>query len=215
MLRIRTLSLTVAALAVSTASVLAADLTYEPVAAPLASPVGFTWGGPYVGATIGYGWASFHNQGPAGGSISADGAKLGGFAGYNFDLGNQIILGAEADLNWDNLNGSGSVYGVKQQWDATARVRAGYSFGRVMAYGTGGAAASGARVDSPLNSDSATHWGWTVGAGVEAAVTNNVTARLEYQYADYGSEFYQTGPVTGTNVDFNTNTVRAGLGYKF
>ena len=57
-------------------------------------------------------------------------------------------------------------------------------------------------------------WGF-VNAGAEAAITNNVTARLEYQYADYGSQLYRTGIGTASDIDFNASTLRAGLGYKF
>src|SRR5690606_26046155 len=59
MLRIRTLSLSAMALALSAAPVLAADLTYEPAPAPVETSVqGFSWTGPYVGAMVGYGWSS-------------------------------------------------------------------------------------------------------------------------------------------------------------
>lgn len=213
MLRIRTLSLSVAALALSTASVLAADLTYESAPAPvMVAPAGFSWTGPYLGAIIGYGWGEFNT---ANGSLNADGVKLGVYGGYNFQMDNNVVLGAEADLNWDDFTGYNSAAGrATQNWDSTARLRAGYSFGRVMAYGTGGMAFSGATVDSGNYSDSANHFGWTLGAGVEAAVTSNITARLEYQYADFNNQTYET-PAGSTSIDMNTNTIRAGVGYKF
>jgi outer membrane immunogenic protein len=37
---------------------------------------------------------------------------------------------------------------------------------------------------SPTWSKSGTEWGWTVGAGVEYAVTNNITVKAEYLYYD-------------------------------
>lgn len=218
MQRIRTLSLVAAgALALGAAPAIAADLTYEPAPAPMTATPGFTWTGPYLGAILGYGWGNFNiDNGITSSSPKADGAKLGAYAGYNFDVGNNIVLGVEADVNWDNLSGGYGLGGsVNQDWDSTARVRAGYSFGRVLAYGTGGAAVTGASVDSGLVDSGNTHWGWTLGAGVEAAVTDHVTARLEYQYADFGKEFYQTGIGTGADVDLNTSTIRAGVGYKF
>ncbi|MBN9027678.1 MAG: porin family protein, partial [Rhizobiales bacterium] len=85
-----------------------------------------------------------------------------------------------------------------------------------LAYGTGGAALSGAKASvDGAGSDDKTHMGWTVGAGVEAQVWNNVTARVEYQYASYGKEHYDIGAPGGTDIDFNTNTIRAGVGVKF
>lgn len=216
MLRIRTFSLAAAALALGAVPALAADLSYNP--SPLVTaPPGFTWTGPYLGAILGYGWSDFdvrNNLAPA--TPTAEGGKLGVYGGYNYDLGNNVVLGVEGDLNIDNVRGNYGFDGsVKQNWDGTLRGRAGYSFGRVMAYGTGGGAVSGATVSKGGYESDNTHWGWTLGAGVEAAVTDHVTARLEYQYADFGEQFYQTGPLTGQNVDLNTSTIRAGVGYKF
>lgn len=219
MLRIRTLSVAAAALALSTASALAADLTYQP---PVDTPIApaapaFTWMGPYVGAILGYGWGSFSTGTvPYDTTVNADGVKIGGYAGYNFQGASPWVFGVEADLNWDDLSGRYSVNGtIKQNWDSTARLRGGYSFGRVLAYGTAGAAVSGAELDTGYGTDKQTHWGWTVGAGAEAMVTQNVTARLEYQFADYGSKTYETGTGSTADVDFHTHTIRAGLGYKF
>ncbi len=218
MLRIRTLSLATAAiLALSAAPAMAADYSYDQPAV-LAAPVGFTWTGPYVGAVVGYGWNTFERTSGFGNgrSLNAEGGKIGLYGGYNVELGNNIVVGGEADLLWDNVKGNSSDFGnVNQNWESTLRGRAGYSFGRVLAYGTGGVAASGVRVDTGAFSNSATHWGWTLGAGAEAAVTDHITARIEYQYADFGSQLYRTGFDTASDIDFNSGTVRAGLGYKF
>ena len=63
-------------------------------------------------------------------------------------------------------------------------------------------------------SNEQTHLGWTIGAGVEAMIAPNITARLEYLYADLGRETYTTtlGP---TRVGFDTSIVRTALNYKF
>ncbi|WP_201403470.1 outer membrane protein [Kaistia sp. 32K] len=218
MLRIRTLSLSAMALALSAAPVLAADLTYEPAPAPIStSSQAFSWTGPYVGATVGYGWSSTDASSQnAFGSINGNGFKGGLYAGYNFDLGNQWVVGAEVDANLDDVSGSSARGDVRQRWDSTARARVGYAFDRYLAYGTGGAAISGASANSYNGAaDSNTHLGWTVGAGVEAQVVGNVTARLEYQYADYGKKTYDFGSQGNSDVDFSTNTIRAGVGVKF
>ena len=60
-------------------------------------------------------------------------------------------------------------------------------------------------------SDCNTNVGWTLGAGVEAAITNNVTARVEYRYTDLGStNFANVG-----KLDYTSNQVLTGIGLKF
>ena len=73
---------------------------------------------------------------------------------------------------------------------------------------------------------SKTRVGWTIGGGVEYAVTNNVTIKGEYLYADLGSSnFNRLGNtasaiafpgvfVTG-KVSYNASIFRAGVNYKF
>lgn len=62
--------------------------------------------------------------------------------------------------------------------------------------------------------------GWTVGAGVEYALTDNVTFKTEYLYADLGSaEILNEDLGGGMNVTMDSavafHTVRAGLNLQF
>ena len=65
-------------------------------------------------------------------------------------------------------------------------------------------------------SERQTHNGWTIGAGTEYAVTDNVLLRAEYLYTDLGTRNYLGGVFAG-GVDANVNfsTVRAGVSFKF
>ena len=67
-------------------------------------------------------------------------------------------------------------------------------------------------------SDSNTHFGWTVGFGAEAKITQNFSAKLEYLYVDLGSKEYFLDPLRrqrpwDQRLDFHT--VRLGLNYQF
>jgi outer membrane immunogenic protein len=71
---------------------------------------------------------------------------------------------------------------------------------------------------------SATRTGWTAGAGVEYAVTNNWTLKAEYLYMDFGSLGTTGNVLTNVplaNVPFNhstnlkVSTVRVGFNYLF
>ena len=57
-----------------------------------------------------------------------------------------------------------------------------------------------------------THYGWTVGAGLEYAVTNNWTVKAEYLYMDLGKEYYDS---IGADVGLTSSTARLGVNYKF
>ncbi|WP_395588508.1 outer membrane protein, partial [Pseudomonas syringae group genomosp. 7] len=56
--------------------------------------------------------------------------------------------------------------------------------------------------------------GYTVGAGVEAFVTNNITTRLEYRYTDYQSKDYDLDSGSFSR-GYDENSVKLGIGVKF
>ncbi|MGO9359172.1 MAG: outer membrane protein [Xanthobacteraceae bacterium] len=67
-----------------------------------------------------------------------------------------------------------------------------------------------------------TRLGWTVGAGVEKMLWNNLIARAEYRYSDFGGMdkmfFSLTGPFDDrvfANIKSTTQIGLIGLSYKF
>jgi outer membrane immunogenic protein len=67
--------------------------------------------------------------------------------------------------------------------------------------------------------DSQTHFGYTVGAGAEAKVAQNFTAKVEYLYTDLGSKTYDLLCRCLNNIQWDQrvdfHTVRLGLNYQF
>ena len=63
--------------------------------------------------------------------------------------------------------------------------------------------------------------GWVLGAGIEAMVTQHITARIEYLHYDFGSEdveydlFGPPADETFGEADLNLNVVRAAVNWKF
>ena len=58
--------------------------------------------------------------------------------------------------------------------------------------------------------------GWTVGGGIATLLTQNLTLRLEYLYADFGHwRAFDVVPGTPETVSFRTNILRAGIDYTF
>lgn len=196
------------------------------------APVAFDWTGGYIGVQAGYGWSHVDQPyGGVGGPIvsdqdDADGnGILGGVhIGYNFQS-DSFVYGVEADLEASNIDGDdggsgGDVNGFEIDWMGSVRARLGYAMDRTLFYATGGYAfmrgtAYNADV-SPREEDSATFHGWTLGAGVEYAFTDHVTARLEYRYADFGSRRISL-PASGYDeeIDPSIHAVRIGFSYKF
>lgn len=211
------LATTMAAAAFSAAK--AADAVNEVPQAPVAyeqpAPIS-NWSGAYVGATANYDWGRFTGNG---GDRDADGFGGGLYGGYNMQSG-QIVYGAEADVNLGDEKGSAGTGGAgealrgKQGVNGSIRARVGYDMNPFLLYGTGGLAISDNKVSNATSSDNATALGYTVGAGVEAMVTNNITARVEYRYSDYQDKDFTLS--TGTvSRGFDDHSVKAGIGVKF
>ena len=185
-----------------------------PAAVETAAPVS-NWSGFYLGGYGSYDMGKFK-----GGSshTDADGAGGGVFGGYNWQSG-QIVYGAEADVNLGDERGSaGTVAGNavegKQGVNGSVRARVGYDMNPFLVYGTAGLAASDNKVRDATSKDSATALGYTVGAGVEAMVTDNITARLEYRYSDYQKKDYSLDSGAFSR-GYDDHSVKAGIGVKF
>ena len=191
----------------------AADLPMaEPAPAVVAVP-SFTWTGPYVGAQVGYGWQRSVNQ-------SQKGWMLGGFLGYNYQFDNSpVVIGVETDLNWTDQDGKRNARGgttkVSKDWNGATRARVGYAFDRVLVYGAAGLAYENREVKrNPGGKDDKTATGWTVGAGVDVAVTDNVFVRGEYRYTDYGKDSFKL-PNNTLKSSATEHRVMGGLAVKF
>src|SRR5690606_15636987 len=207
----------------------AADLGWNSGASPIYSPSPASgWSGFYAGVNAGYGMGTLTRQ-PAGGGAAAahssGGGALGAQAGYNLDMGG-FVLGTEADLQWAGIGysedlGGGNTLKAGIDVFGTIRGRAGMSFGQVMPYVTGGFAAGRGSVSvqsAATTTQTATHMGWTVGAGLEAQATSNISIKAEYLYVDLGTQTYNNLPVVaggGIDATQRFSVVRAGLNYKF
>jgi outer membrane immunogenic protein len=206
----RLVSLSLAATAALWASTaLAADIA-EPVPMAPAMPMpvqatAFDWTGFYVGVNGGYSFGDAVRVGP---NFELDGASLGGQAGVNYQFG-QIVLGAETDIQYSWLSDSAGGDDFDLNYFGTLRARAGYAFDRVLPYVTGGLAYGEGEFDGAGNDDNL-HLGYTVGAGVEYAFTDQISIKGEYLYTDLGEEDY-----AGTDIDMDFHTVRLGLNYRF
>lgn len=207
-----------AALVISTligGSAFAADvISEEPPApaAPMEMPPVNTWAGPYAGVTVGYGFNGSADS--AFGDPDRDGMVFGGFAGWNFQNG-ALVYGAEADIGYSDVDGGVTGLAARSGLDGSLRARLGYAMtDQILLYGTGGVAAQEMNIYTSGVKSEETMVGWTAGAGVDALLTENIFARAEYRYTDFGSTDFRTS-AGNTNVDATDHRINLGIGFKF
>ena len=212
----RNLLISFVAICVSASLASAADLPSRKEPPPPPEPVMFTpvpvtnWTGFYVGAQTGVVWATDYLRGdaiPAGtylysATLLQPGATLEGFVGYNWQMSNGFVLGAEGDFGgaWAKLRtttftpptGAPAFTGASaaSEWinsQGSLRGRVGYGGGQAMIYVTGGAAVANitrqyVQLAAPgvPGSNQFTSWrlGWTVGAGVAYMFASNWIGRI-------------------------------------
>ena len=218
---------------------------------------GFYVGG-HVGAAVGT--ANFADPfGPSifGDQITTPGFLAGGQIGYNWQVPNSPwVLGVEGDISGLVPNGTNTCdafsglfvsANCSSRPDVTGTLtgRVGYAFGpsgTTLIYAKGGGALVHGNIDITTNnvppgtlvglvaSTSYLELGWTVGGGIEHALTPAWSVRLEYDYLGFGAAsvatptgllrivpggpFFTTSPGT-TNVSQSIQEVKVGVNYKF
>ncbi len=199
----------------------AADVVTNVTAAPVA-PIGqpapiHIWSGPYAGAFVGYNTRNFDQSGGA--SFDGDGFVGGVYAGYNLQT-DKLVYGLEADIGGSGFSAdgfspatSGGIAGDSNLF-GSLRARVGYDVDPFLLFATGGVAAARSELSSNGFSDSKDNVGYTVGGGVEATITDDISTRLEYRYSDFGSRTYDLGN-TSISSGFDEHSIRAGVALKF
>lgn len=200
----------------------AADLLIQQPSMPgFVEMSGGGWDGAYVGGFGGWGWGTVTDDngvilpGLVDDELGLSGWLLGATLGANFTLTEGFVVGAVGDIAWSDIGGydvdTDLSYDVN--WMGSFRGRAGFDAGAFMPYLTGGLAFAGATADQAANENSQIHFGWTAGAGVEVAATENLSVDLLYRFSDYGSATYDLG--APTDLSLTTHTVSAGVNFKF
>jgi outer membrane immunogenic protein len=234
-MRISTLRLLAgtATLIVAASAAQAADLPsrYSPAADYNAIPT-FTWSGFYAGLNAGFGWSAGTSRyyDPAFGRVgggSKNGFIGGAQAGYNYQFG-MFVVGAETDIQYAAVGNKGSSYGntyypgTSDGYYGTIRARAGLAFDRALIFATGGFAYGDIGGNKPSDTElgshrgNSTNTGWTLGGGVEYAITNNFTAKVESHYVNLDTrDNYAMGDRVTIRRDTEFGVLRAGVNYKF
>lgn len=181
-------------------------------------------------------------------SQTANGFLGGVQAGYNYQFG-VAVLGIEGDFTWTDLKSNAPCLVVfncsaNTKWTADITGRAGVVVDKALVYVKGGAA--WARNDYGINESitlgapllgvpagtfaaganvSDTRIGALFGTGVEYAFTPNWSAKIEYNFMDFGKQTYNF-PLTTTpalaglpsipaEIKQQTHVIKAGINYRF
>jgi opacity protein-like surface antigen len=186
------------------------------------------------GVFLGFADLAFAGSGPA------EGLLAGGQIGFNRQLGRWVV-GGEAELSWGDLDGYAKC-GVSTLLDSsfnchthvkslgTLTARVGQTYGDLLIYAKGGAAwmredheagnpaiAFGA---PPANDffASDTRWGYVLGAGFEYAFSPAWSAKVEYDYRNFGSRTVaftdQLGNVSNVDLAQDLHVIKMGLNYR-
>jgi outer membrane immunogenic protein len=208
----------------------------------------FNWSGFYVGAHVGGTWGTTESEinsinvpglfALAGFTLPVTSQTFNGFIGggqigWNWQSG-IVVFGVEGELAATNAKGTAPCLVVlscktEQNWMATAAGRLGLADGRSLYYAKGGAAWSHNTYSANLNllvglntEVSHNRWGWLIGAGIEHAFAGTgLSAKIEYDYIDYGSRDYTFPLAIGVPIDVGSkireyqHVVKVGVNYRF
>lgn len=157
--------------------------------------------------------------GPLPGSCSGDKDKRVAWdvhAGYDMQMGN-FVVGAVIEGGRSMIGNSVSGFSTtpasyvlsrRIDWDANARLRAGFAAGTgTLVYGTGGVAFAKIKNNFATSNGyntftesgtSADEWGWTAGGGIEQRVTDNFSIGVLYRYTRFNTDGHTVRAGQGT-----------------
>lgn len=217
----------------------AADLPAR-VELPVAIAPAFSWTGVYLGGELGWiktdpayttgvlllGMPFVVSSSPS----DKNGLSYGALAGYNYQAGN-LVLGIEGDFQGWTVGKirytavTGDFLTAHSKWGGSVRGRLGYAADRALLYVTGGTAFVSNKTSIPTTGISiggdGMRWGWTVGAGLDYAITNNWFTGIEYRYTQFETKsFLYPIPIlnlglVGFKQELGNNQVTARVGYRF
>src|SRR5579864_9496945 len=232
----------VAAGALATAAS-AADLPVPAAPAyvpPVYRPVVYDWTGIYGGVHLGVG--ALDDQvttltttalQPAGTATRLSPFSLvsGAQAGFNVEFA-PFVVGAEGTFTWSNISGTQVTTSLlptisensisTPRWYATATGKIGFAANDFLFYAKGGAALMNVRYTQQV----------AAGGGIEFGMTENLSARVEYDFLDFGTKTYNFNNLafnaagsTGTpatplgpfpvSIKSFTHLLTVGLNYRF
>jgi outer membrane immunogenic protein len=245
----------VALLAAGSVGAVAADLPVKTYTkAPVVFDPAPSWTGFYVGGSVGGGWNTNSwtnltdvegiNAGVPAGNGNANGI-LGGFqGGFNYQIAPKVVIGIEGDYNFANIKGEtflkprdhGGTDSSNERNIASVTGRIGALYhDDILIYVKGGWAWSQFRHDVLATDGSGNNGvyptvddnrsGGTLGFGTEYKIDRNWSAKIEYDYYDFGKRAVIFPPALPINLNSwgafradiseQTHVIKVGVNYNF
>lgn len=193
-------------------------LTAAALAAPaMAQTAETNFNGPFIGAQLG--WQQ-DRQSLTTGTVpptttraKGDGFAYGGQLGYDFNLGS-AVLGVEASLTGRTGSNRFPTFDLEAGRTINVTARAGWLVTpEGLLYARGGYSNARFSITNPTGA-SENRDGYTVGAGYEQMLAKNVSARIEYNYSDYGNDSLP-GIGGGATLNYHRHAVMTGVNFRF
>lgn len=238
-MKLKSALLGASALVAMVGTAVAADL---PVKAPYINQQTsvFSWTGFYLGVNGGYGFAAqdiglsgtpvARLQEPGTIGTNASGGVGGIHAGFNYQISPTWVWGVEGRFAGTGIKSAGTdpngnTLTTSLPWESSVVARLGVvpADPRLMLYGLGGVAfgdikqsVGGPNIASALTpATDNIHTGWTAGAGIEYAFTNNLIGGLEYRYTNLGNTAIALCSVNGGCAVSNINVSQTAAWNEF
>jgi opacity protein-like surface antigen len=202
-------------------------------APPAPMVLDYNWTGFYLGGFVGY--LSGRLEGPPlhvtdARNLEDDGWTAGLLAGYRYQFPNRFVLGLQLTVPLWAEKGTatsfgfpGTTYEVETNYAILGNVQLGYAFGRWLPFVQGGVGFANVTsrvfnfVPAVLEVEQ-DHTLWTVGAGLDYAVTNNFIVGARYTYVDVVRENHtnlQNAAFPPTDFGLTGHGVGFTLAYRF
>ena len=199
------------------------------VAAPVVAAPAEPFSGPFVG--LQGGWQQDREQvriDDAGSSARFNARKAGfaygGQLGYDYKLSPRVVLGIEASATGrtghDDIVDGTDDYQLKLGRTLGASARLGYLVSPTgLLYARGGYANTRFKLDDGVDKAATNRGGYVAGVGYEQSLTKTVSARVEYDYSNFGhnrfADLADAADVDGVSARYKRNTVNAGVNFRF
>jgi len=208
-------------------------------------PALYDWTGLYLGGNIGAAFmresGSQWSGAPGGvsvpivGSFSNNpaGALGGGQVGFHYEFAPWVVgiegawsgaVSMSSTTMVSAAGGSNVTLTNNLFWLASVTGRVGYAHDDLLFYVKGGGAWESVKYLENLGLFGATgtqqtitdtRSGWTAGAGIEYGLTENFSAKVEYDFYDFGTQNYNFTLVTPLSISSQVHQVLAGINYRF